>query len=191
MTDAIVIGAGAAGLAAARDLSHAGMQVTVLEARDRLGGRIHTIHDRHSPMPIELGAEFVHGEAEETFAIIRAAGLVVDELPDDHYYLRGGQFSTVDDFWERMIKVRKQLVRYLAKTRRKDFPISDFLEHGRLKPDDRRLFQDFVEGYHAAHPARVSARWVAGDPDQEGDDNKQFRLQGGNDALIHWLRGGL
>jgi len=51
------------------------------------------------------------------------------------------------------------------------FPISKFLEHGRPKPDDRRLFQDFVKGYHAAYPVRGSARWVAGDPDEEGNDN--------------------
>lgn len=50
----IVIGAGAAGLAAARQRHDAGCQVTVLEARDRLGGRVWTAFDL-SPYPIELG----------------------------------------------------------------------------------------------------------------------------------------
>ena len=64
--ETIVIGAGAAGLAAARTLSDAGRTVTVLEARPRIGGRIFTVHDREWPLPVELGAEFLHGEAEAT-----------------------------------------------------------------------------------------------------------------------------
>jgi monoamine oxidase len=56
----IVIGAGIAGLAAARDLQAAGWQVTVVEARDRIGGRIHT--SRLWPdLPMDLGASWIHG----------------------------------------------------------------------------------------------------------------------------------
>ena len=63
MPSTIIIGAGAAGLAAARDLSRAGHEVIVLEARDRMGGRVYTHRDPESPVPIELGAEFVHGKS--------------------------------------------------------------------------------------------------------------------------------
>src|SRR2546426_540716 len=108
--DALVIGAGAAGLAAARELSQAGLTVTVLEARDRIGGRVFTVHDGNSPLPIELGAEFVHGEAPETFAIIRAARLIVDELPDTHYRSRNGRFSSVEEFWEEMEQISADIV---------------------------------------------------------------------------------
>lgn len=55
-----VIGAGVAGLAAARDLVDSGWDVTVLEARDRIGGRIDTLHDPAWGIPIELGASWVH-----------------------------------------------------------------------------------------------------------------------------------
>ena len=64
--DVAIIGAGAAGLAAAKTLSSAGLDICVLEARDRIGGRIHTHHDPAIDVPIELGAEFVHGRPPET-----------------------------------------------------------------------------------------------------------------------------
>src|SRR5215470_18114089 len=64
--DVIVIGAGAAGLAAAHALSARGLSVAVLEARERIGGRIWTIRPEGSSVPLELGAEFVHGRPRET-----------------------------------------------------------------------------------------------------------------------------
>ena len=54
----VVIGAGAAGLAAARALHDAGIDVQVLEARNRIGGRVFTVTDSQTTRPIELGAEF-------------------------------------------------------------------------------------------------------------------------------------
>src|SRR2546423_14638360 len=62
--DVAIVGAGVAGLAAMRVLIDAGLRVCVLEARDRIGGRIYTLHDDRVPHAIELGAEFVHGSAE-------------------------------------------------------------------------------------------------------------------------------
>ena len=72
--DVAVIGAGAAGLAAAAELSHRGCNVRVLEARDRIGGRILTRHEADLPVPLELGAEFVHGDAPLTHASTIPAG---------------------------------------------------------------------------------------------------------------------
>ena len=59
-TEVLIIGAGVAGLAAARDLRSAGLTVRVVEARSRIGGRIFTLHDVTDTLPIELGAEFIH-----------------------------------------------------------------------------------------------------------------------------------
>lgn len=69
--EVLIIGAGIAGLTAARTLAEAGLNVTVIEARERIGGRILT--HRVADEPIELGAEFVHGRPPELLALITEA----------------------------------------------------------------------------------------------------------------------
>ena len=71
----LIIGGGAAGLAAANFLSKQGVRIDLLEARDRLGGRIHTVTSETGDLPIDLGAEFVHGQRNTTWQFIREAGL--------------------------------------------------------------------------------------------------------------------
>jgi hypothetical protein len=72
LVEVLVIGAGAAGIAAARTLHDAGVAVTVLEARQRLGGRVLTDH-RLAPHPVELGAEFIHGKRALTWRYVDLA----------------------------------------------------------------------------------------------------------------------
>src|SRR5438552_1228906 len=97
--DVIILGAGAAGLAAARDLSGAGISCALLEARNRMGGRIHTLHDPAWPVPVEIGAEFVHGKPPDTWRIIRAAGLAACEVRESHHHFEHGRLIQKDDFW--------------------------------------------------------------------------------------------
>lgn len=80
MADVIVIGAGMAGVTAARELSRAGCSVCVLEASDRIGGRVQTVRD-FCGEPVEAGAEFVHGVGAETWPDVRAAGLTTRVCP--------------------------------------------------------------------------------------------------------------
>jgi monoamine oxidase len=70
----IVIGAGAAGLAAADALRRCGRAVVVLEARDRIGGRIHAVDG------LELGAELVHGAEASSWPLLRAGGIATEPL---------------------------------------------------------------------------------------------------------------
>ena len=90
--DTVVIGAGVAGLAAGRVLAAAGQRVAIVEARDRIGGRIFTQRTRvpRGIVPIELGAEFIHGLPAETWALVEEAGLATVEL-------RGSQLSLADN----------------------------------------------------------------------------------------------
>src|SRR5215216_7710959 len=93
--DILIIGAGAAGLAAARELTVAGRNVIVLEARERIGGRINTHFDT---WPIELGAEFVHGKPPETLKIVERAQLKLQTVPNLHWHLHDGVLTKSGEF---------------------------------------------------------------------------------------------
>jgi len=192
--DVLILGAGAGGLAAARDLSQAGLRVTVIEARPRVGGRILTLHDPRSPVPLELGAEFIHGEAPETLSVAYAAGLAVLELPDSREIVTSGRFKPMGDFWELVDRMNRDLARRVA-SRGRDFPVSEYLDSASVPAARRAILRDFVQGFYAAHPERLSARSLAVEV-EGGDENeeiagKQFRIANGGDALMKWLRDGL
>ena len=186
--DAIIIGAGAAGLAAGRVLSGAGKKICILEARPRIGGRVFTQHIAGLPLPIELGAEFIHGMASTTFSIVDAAALIAAQLPDDHWWSSNGRWQRIADFWGDMQRVRSKIGNL-----RSDVSFAEFLRRQRsLSSRLRLLARNFVEGYHASHADRISARVLKiADSEQEEESNRQFRLAGGQDALIEWLRAGL
>ena len=87
-TDVLVLGAGVSGLAAAERLAQSGCTVRVLDARDRVGGRIRTLRGGTWPVPMELGAEFVQGRVPALFALARQAGLPIVELDGARWHSR-------------------------------------------------------------------------------------------------------
>src|SRR5580704_17153721 len=93
--DVVVIGAGMAGLTAARALAEAGLKVLVVEAQDRIGGRILTRHVGDEA--IELGAEFIHGLPAELWALIHEAGLETYEHGGTQVCFEDGQLSDCSD----------------------------------------------------------------------------------------------
>jgi monoamine oxidase len=184
--DVAVIGAGAAGLAAASKLREEGCSVVVLEARSRLGGRIFTQHQTDLEVPIELGAEFIHGEAEPIRDVASEHHLpTLDIAP--HHVLRGsGRLVVVDDFWKSIDRV----MRRLDPDRDPDRSFADALAANRsLRPADRDRAKRFVEGFHAADPEVISERALADGGSPQGDhrEMRMGRVVGGYDTLIERL----
>jgi len=184
--ETIVIGAGAAGLAAARTLCDAGRSVTVLEARPRIGGRILTVFDREWPLPLELGAEFLHGEAEATRDIATRAGLPVVELPDTHVWMEDGRVRPSGEVWTQLGKVLRKI-----DARRPDVSLEQFLARHKVSGPGRALARLFVEGYYAAHVERISAHSLASGADDLDGPQRQYRMADGYFGIVDWLRAGL
>jgi monoamine oxidase len=187
--DVVIIGAGVAGLAAACRLAQAGATTALLEARDRVGGRIYTVRDERTPVPIELGAEFVHGSAPEIAELARRAKLAVCDIHGQRWQAHGGRLTPVDDdaFW-------KDLGRVMSRLDPKRTPDRSFEEFLDTKPGgsalarQRTLAREFVQGFHAADLSRISERSLAdgGAPDDE-DEERQARILDGYDRIAHEL----
>lgn len=187
-TDVVIIGAGAAGLAAARDLTEHGLDVVVLEARERIGGRIFTRHDAGTSVPIELGPEFIHGSAPELAKITRDAGLATIDIDGKRWETFGGKLRPAEDFWDRISRVMSRL----DPKRRPDRSFEDFLKKrpgGRRLAKDRTFALKYVEGFHAADPARISGRALAegGSPGDDVRERRMGRVLDGYDRVVEWL----
>ncbi|MGI8547524.1 MAG: FAD-dependent oxidoreductase, partial [Gemmatimonadaceae bacterium] len=191
MIDCVVIGAGAAGLAAARDLRCADRDFVLLEARGRVGGRVFTYRDPAVSAPIELGAEFLHGSTPETDTIICEARLTAVEVVGDHWQAHEGQFSPLENFWRDVDRVLGKLNEHQTPDR----SFADFLSERaqrKTKPKHQRareLATEFGQGFHAADPALVSERWLAqvGDPGESPEESRMGRVVQGYDRVTAHL----
>jgi monoamine oxidase len=186
MQSVLVVGAGLAGLAAARRLADEGFHVTILEARDRIGGRVHTIRDSRVPLPIELGAEFVHGKPKAIWDIIRRANLFAGSAEGDHWCSENHALTQCNDFLGQWKKVAREI------KRGKTFPdrsFSQFIDTIKIEPEAKTTALDFVEGFNAARAERISLQFLA--TIQEASDrvsgDTTFRVFRGLDAIVEKL----
>lgn len=163
--DVMILGAGVSGLAAARALAGAGLRIRVLEARNRIGGRILTHRDSLLRYPIELGAEFIHGHPRETLDLVEENGLTRFDVMDAHLRATANGPKQADEFWGRIQNVMARL-----NTKGPDRSFAEFLRSELdLDPDTRDLAQAFVEGFHAADARYISEQGLA-DAEQATDD---------------------
>jgi monoamine oxidase len=183
--DVLILGAGAAGLAAAHDLCIKGMRVAVLEARNRLGGRIYTHHTM--PYPVEVGAEFIHGRPPQTFDLLKKARLPVERVEGDFWQLENGRFHQSNDFMQQLEEVFKKMAQ--LDRGQPDQSFAQFLERLNLEAEIRERSCRFVEGFHAADPQRVSVHWLVKSNEAEDkiDGDHDFRIPSGYDGLVQFL----
>jgi monoamine oxidase len=183
--DVLIIGAGAAGLIAWRELHSAGLRVAVLEARDRMGGRILTDHSTSSP--IELGAEFVHGKPKALWSILEKARLEVLETSDTRLFSDQGGLQPCEGYWKIIQTVNRQI------NPAQEISYQRFLETAEASALEKRLAKSYVEGFNAARAELISTAAVAM-ADREAaeiDGEKQFRIKVGYASIVEWIAAGL
>ncbi len=190
----LVIGAGASGLMAARDLLASGREVLVLEAAPRIGGRIHTTRSGSThaggskssvefPYSVEAGAEFVHGDLPLTFELLTAAGIKAIPTEGQFYRSNEGQWQKENirvKGWDKVMERMASLD--------EDMAVADFLsayfgggENERLRWAVRR----FAEGYDLAdiHFASTKALYR----EWSRDEGTQYHVDGGYGKMIDWI----
>jgi monoamine oxidase len=111
-TDVLIIGAGAAGLTALAELRRAGLNVLCLEARGRIGGRVFTLQDDLSPVPIELGAEFIHGRSPEIWSVLHSARLAAYDCGEKAVRVEEGKIQHDPDAWETIHQVMDEMQKF-------------------------------------------------------------------------------
>src|SRR5215831_1227642 len=180
----LIVGAGAAGLMAARELARSNKKVTVLEARDRCGGRIYPLSAQEFGYPAEGGAEFVHGAAPVTRALMREARLSLSPIKGTRWSARSGAFSPNESPPPHAARFHQALMELEI-----DLPIAEFLEThfaDRQYSELRRAIKRMVEGYDAADPDRAST-FALRDEWMGHGLGRQGRIAGGYGALIKFL----
>ncbi|MXN90903.1 FAD-dependent oxidoreductase [Flavobacterium sp. Sd200] len=182
-TDVIIIGGGAAGLMAAYTLAKQGKTITILEARNRLGGRVHTITKNFSA-PTELGAEFVHGNLPLTLGLLKEAGIATAPVDFEMWQCHNDTFEQSNEFVERWDELLEKL-----NALQEDMPFYDFLQQNFAGQEYAKMcaqVEGYVSGYDTADVHDASSFSLRNEWNHE-DTDAQNRVTGGYGALIDYL----
>ena len=189
-SDVLIIGAGAAGLSAAIELARAGLGVEILEARDRIGGRMFTAVDPVLGHAIELGAEFVHGLAPEIWQTLQHNNLKVTEVDGDLWCSLDGKLQECN-FFSQADKILEAM-----DDKGPDETFLDFLARrfpGDSQADAKQWATRYVSGFNAADPGLVSVHWLvhSRNADEQIEGDRGFHIAGGYQKLVEIFLGEL
>ena len=184
-SDILILGAGMAGLTAARALLQRGLRVTLLEARDRTGGRILTHHVEGAS--VELGAEFVHGRAPELWALIDEAGLATTERSGT--MLRADYETNTLETDDPQAHGMFAPLEAFEDTTEPDQPFAQWLAASDLPEDDRQALTAYVEGFNAADANIIGTHSLGAQ--QKAEDSTEggssWHIHGGYAQLTDYL----
>lgn len=173
-TGVVVVGAGAAGLAAARTLIDRGVDVLLLEARDRVGGRAYTLRTPDGAFPVELGAEFVHGSSRVMASLLRECGAKTEDV------------DAVPGAWEATQRVLDRV-----DTGASDRSVDAFLKNldaEEFGAGDIEQARVLVEGFDAAVTADASVIAIANEWRSDANDAQSRPLEGYGMLVRHLAR---
>jgi monoamine oxidase len=179
--DVIIIGAGAAGLSAMREIVKQGYYVCLLEASGIAGGRIATIKEGFTK-PVETGAEFIHGEQKLTLKLLKEAGITYEAVEGEMIGVQNGEWQKEehDEHWNNFMRKLHKL--------KTDVTILQFLDE-HFKEDKykglRQSVQRFAEGFDLADISRASM--ISLKNEWKNIEKTQYRIKGGYIQLIDHL----
>ncbi len=187
-TDVLILGAGVSGLTAAIDLANAGLKVSILEARDRVGGRIFTEHDTSSEASFELGAEFIHGLPPEILKPLKKNHVAVTEFAGDNWCFRDGKLCPCDFFGE-VDKILKNMKRSPRDRSFLVFLQREFPKRDPKLQESKLWARRYVTGFNAADPSKVSVNWLVKESEAEEKigGGRAFYINRGYSALVEIL----
>lgn len=183
MEEILIVGGGAAGLMAANELLERRYRVVLLEADDRLGGRIHTIYNPKFQQPVEKGVEFIHGNLPLTMDLIKKTKLDYKAVKGKMFRIEEGQWKQQNDFaegWKELMEKMNEV--------EEDLTFADFLDKN-FRAEKfaalRKTSTGFAEGFDVADINKAStlalrAEWIE-------EEDEHYRVPGGFDQLTDWL----
>jgi monoamine oxidase len=159
--------------------------VLVVDARGRVGGRVHTLHDARTPVPVELGPELVHEGADAVHRLVRELSFALHELEGPTWLRRRGSLVEMPDF-DDLVKegLRAAFARMPA---RGDIAVDEALRKARTSPRVDELTRMFVQNFHAGDARKLGARALSkGGPEGRG---RSLRVHVGYGAVAEGLAG--
>jgi monoamine oxidase len=184
--DVVVVGAGVAGLTAVAKLGSSGLSICILEARNRIGGRVFTQRDPVLSTPVELGAEFIHGKPPEIWHLLAKSNVAITEVEGDTWCSEHGRlspcnfFGSIDEILEKMDDSEP------------DESFNQYLERCWKNPsrnpqleEAKRRATGYVSGFNAADPNLVGVHWLVKEAraEEKIEGDRAFRAAGGYASL--------
>jgi monoamine oxidase len=192
--EVLILGAGAAGLAAGRQLAAAGKRVVIVEARDRVGGRIFTVPQPlgsgAAPIPMELGAEFIHGLPRSTWDLVHEARLATAELGGTQWCFDDGLLHPCGEEHREAFEVLERMPEWLAaQPPGSDATFAEYLARAGITTSHAVRAAAYVEGFNAADRNIIGVAALARQQRAENDiqADRIFRIRTGYSALPQFL----